>query len=172
MLIGLNSRSTQCFSKRGPQQFSQLSRDRWYLLYKSRQVQACLNGKQIVAPEAYTRYSSNYFANLAVFVAQLIEWSLPIPEIQSSNPVIGNFYILSSVFKNCIENTKIKKKRLGMAHEKTYSAYRNAKLCYQDLFEWFIFDQKHFIFFGKFQPHLFRIFQKRRVHSQATLLVK
>ena len=71
-----------------------------------------------MAPEAYTRYSSNYFANLAVFVAQLIEWSLPIPEIQSSNPVIGNFYILSSVFKNCIENTKIKKKRPSIAHEK------------------------------------------------------
>ena len=30
----------------------------------------------------------------AVVVAQLVEWSLPIPEVRSSNPVIGkNLFI-------------------------------------------------------------------------------
>ena len=48
-------------------------------------------------------------------MAQLEERSLPIPEVHSSNPVIGN--ILNSTFTvNCIEKTKIKKKRPGMAH--------------------------------------------------------
>ena len=32
----------------------------------------------------------------AVVVAQLVEWSLPIPEVRGSNPVIGkNLYILN-----------------------------------------------------------------------------
>ena len=47
----------------------------------------------------------------AVVVAQLVERLLPTPEIRGSNPDIG--IILST---NCtIEETKIKKKRLGMA---------------------------------------------------------
>ena len=47
-----------------------------------------------------------------VVVAQLVEWSLPTPEIRNSNPDISK--ILSS---NCtIEKTKIMKKRPGMAH--------------------------------------------------------
>ena len=51
---------------------------------------------------------------MAVVVAQLVEQSIPTPEIRSSNPVIGK--ILST---NCtIEKMKIKKKRLGMAHLK------------------------------------------------------
>ena len=50
-----------------------------------------------------------------VVVAQLVEWSLPIPEVRGSNPVIGkNLLILNIV--NCLEKTKIKKKRPGMAH--------------------------------------------------------
>ena len=49
-----------------------------------------------------------------VVVAQLVEQSLPAPEIHGSIPDIGKF--LSS---NCtIEKTKIKKKRPGMAHLK------------------------------------------------------
>ena len=28
----------------------------------------------------------------AVVVAQLVEWSLPIPEVRGSNPVIGKIY--------------------------------------------------------------------------------
>ena len=48
---------------------------------------------------------------LAVVVAQLVEGSLPTPEIRDSNPDISK--VLST---NCtIEKTKIKKKR-GMAH--------------------------------------------------------
>ena len=52
-------------------------------------------------------------------VAQLVEQSLPTPEIRGSNPVIGNLLywsficLLSTV---PIEKKKIKKKRPGMAH--------------------------------------------------------
>ena len=55
-----------------------------------------------------------------VVVAQLVERSLPTPEIHGSNPVISKllyrtFNCLSAA--NCIEKTKIKKKkRPGMAH--------------------------------------------------------
>ena len=36
-----------------------------------------------------------------------IEWSLPIPEVRGSNPVIGKKYFILSI---CFEKTKIKKK--------------------------------------------------------------
>ena len=49
-----------------------------------------------------------------VVVAQLVEQSLPTPEIRGSNPDIGK--VLST---NCtIEKTQIMKKRPGMAHLK------------------------------------------------------
>ena len=49
---------------------------------------------------------------LAVVVAQLIERSLPTPEICGSNPNIGE---ISST--NCaLEKTRIKKNRQGVAH--------------------------------------------------------
>ena len=51
----------------------------------------------------------------AVVVAQLVEQSLPTPEICSSNPGNSKFYLLSAV-KNCIEKKKINKKRQWMAH--------------------------------------------------------
>ena len=50
-------------------------------------------------------------------VAQLVERSLPTPEVRGSNPVIGK--LLSDIYlftDNYIEKTKIKKKRPGMAH--------------------------------------------------------
>ena len=54
---------------------------------------------------------------MAVVVAQLIERALPIPEVCGSNPVIGkNLYIEHLLIVNCIEKTKINKKRPGMAH--------------------------------------------------------
>ena len=46
----------------------------------------------------------------AVVVAQLVELSLPIPEVQVSNPVIGKIYIEHLFTFSCIEKTKIKKK--------------------------------------------------------------
>ena len=56
----------------------------------------------------------------AVIVAQLVELSLPIPEVRGSNPVIGKKFFISieHLFTiNCVlEKTKIKKKRPGMAH--------------------------------------------------------
>ena len=55
----------------------------------------------------------------AVGVAQLVERSLPIPEVRSLNPVIGKKLYLYCTFvycQLCIEKTKIKEKRPGMAH--------------------------------------------------------
>ena len=47
-------------------------------------------------------------------MAELVEWSLPTPVIRGSNPVISK--ISSTNFTR--EKTKIKKKRLGIAHLK------------------------------------------------------
>ena len=55
----------------------------------------------------------------AVVVAQLVEWLLPTPEVRGSNPVISKkLYSMFTV--NCIEKTKIKKKRLGLANLKSF----------------------------------------------------
>ena len=51
-------------------------------------------------------------------VAQLVERSLPIPEVQGSNPVIGKNLNWTMFTVNCFKKTKIKKKRPGMAHLK------------------------------------------------------
>ena len=70
-----------------------------------------------LASHKYWRHKTKYlFSKCKVLlgsgVAQLAEQSLPAPEIRSSKPVVGNF-----VFNDdCIEKTKIKKKRPGMAH--------------------------------------------------------
>ena len=45
-------------------------------------------------------------------VAQLLEQSLPIPEVRSSNPVITNIYINHLFTVNCIEKQK-KEKEAG-----------------------------------------------------------
>ena len=38
----------------------------------------------------YKEFASKYDSrDWAVVVAQLVEWSLPIPEVRGSNPVIG-----------------------------------------------------------------------------------
>ena len=56
---------------------------------------------------------------MAEVVAQLVEWSLPTPEIHGTNPVIGNYFLLSTVFKkNFIEKMTIKKKMPVMAQLK------------------------------------------------------
>ena len=51
-------------------------------------------------------------------VAHLVEQSLAILEVCSSNPVIAKIYIEQLFSINCIEKTQIKKKRPGMAHLK------------------------------------------------------
>ena len=40
-------------------------------------------------------------------VAQLVEQSIPIPEVRGLNPVIGKNYIEDLFTVNCIEKTKI-----------------------------------------------------------------
>ena len=47
----------------------------------------------------------------AVVVAQLVEGSLPIPEVHSLNPVIGKIYTEHLLLT--VEETKIKKKETG-----------------------------------------------------------
>ena len=65
-----------------------------------------------------------------VVVAQLVEWSLPMPEVLGLNPVTGkNLYLTFTV--NCIEKTKIKKKRPGMAHflkKNTYEQFKGTSV--------------------------------------------
>ena len=53
---------------------------------------------------------------------QLVERLLPTPEIHGENPVTGDFIYNRIYYKNCIEKTKIKrKKRPGMAELKKYT---------------------------------------------------
>ena len=52
------------------------------------------------------------YLSRAVVVAQLVERSLPTPEFQGLNPVIGK------IVSTNIKRQKIKKKRPGMAHLK------------------------------------------------------
>ena len=53
---------------------------------------------------------------MAVVVAQLVEWSLPIPEVRGSNPVIGKTFYIEHLFTvNCVKDEN-KEKRPGMAH--------------------------------------------------------
>ena len=54
-------------------------------------------------------------------MAQLVERSLPIPEVRGSNPVIGKILYLYWTFvycQLCFEKTKKKKKRPGVVHLK------------------------------------------------------
>ena len=53
----------------------------------------------------------------AAVVAQLVEQSLPTPEVRGSTPVIHHQNFMKHLFSvNLIEKTKIKKKKPGMAH--------------------------------------------------------
>ena len=63
------------------------------------------------------KYQKNNW-DLVVVVAQLVERSLPIPEVHGSNPIISKKIILNIclLYISCIEKTKINKKRPGMAH--------------------------------------------------------
>ena len=44
-----------------------------------------------------------------MIVAQLVERSLPIPEVRGSNPDVGKISIEFLLLPNCNEETKIKK---------------------------------------------------------------
>ena len=56
------------------------------------------------------------FTTRAVIVVQLVKPLLLILEVHGSNPVIGKIYVEHLFTVNCIEKTKIKKKRPGIAH--------------------------------------------------------
>ena len=62
-------------------------------------------------------------AQREVVVAQLVEWSLLIPEVRGSTPVIGKIYIehlfVNLFIINCIEKTKINKKGKELPKKKT-----------------------------------------------------
>ena len=61
----------------------------------------------------------------AVVLAQLVERSLPIPGAYGLSPVIGKHTV------NCIEKTKIEKKRPGKVHLKKNSALPISKMISQ-----------------------------------------
>ena len=64
------------------------------------------------------------FTTRAVIVVQLVKPLLLILEVHGSNPVIGKIYVEHLFTVNCIEKTKIKKKRPGMAYlfKKSFAA--------------------------------------------------
>ena len=67
-----------------------------------------------------TRSVNKHGEGWAVVVDQLVEQSLPTPEIRGSNPVIGKI-LSTQLSTNCIiEKTKIKKRMPGMAHPKKH----------------------------------------------------
>ena len=75
-------------------------------------VALCLASIAYTSTQHKSSISNNVFAVWAVVVAQLVERLLSTPEICGLSPDISK--MLST---NCrIEKTKIKKKRLGMAH--------------------------------------------------------
>ena len=47
-------------------------------------------------------------------MAQLIEHSLPTPDVRGSNPVIDKVYTTYLLSVNCIGKTKIKEKETGI----------------------------------------------------------
>ena len=68
-------------------------------------------------------------ASVAVVVAQLVEWLLPIPEVWGSNSVIvNNLYWTFTL--NCIEKTKIKKRgrEWPIFRKKSTSAFNNKEV--------------------------------------------
>ena len=49
----------------------------------------------------------------AVVLAQLVERSLPTPQIHGLNSVIGKFYLLSTVFKKTVSKKRRLRKKAG-----------------------------------------------------------
>ena len=77
---------------------------------------------------------------------RLVEWSLPTPEVHGSNPVFGkNLY--RTLSDHCIEKTKIKKKRPGLAHLKKYVHFRKDFIIFSIL-KYFIFILFYVVHFG------------------------
>ena len=76
-----------------------------------------LQTHRVFQKHCHRLHSCQLFYN--TYLAQLVEQLLPIPEVSSSNPVIGKIYIEHLFSVKCIEKTKFKKNRPGMAHLKT-----------------------------------------------------
>ena len=99
-------------------------------------------------------------------MAHLVERSLPIPEVCSLKLVIGKIYIQHLFCFNCIEKTKIKRKRRGMAHFKKH-------------FIWVFFyscpcerDQAWYFLYGPFPAIFFFIFVFSSVYSKHMVCIK
>ena len=60
-------------------------------------------------------------------MAQLVEQSLPIPEVRGLNPVIGKYLYIEHLFTvSCVEKTKIKKNEAEMVQSLAQmSKYKN-----------------------------------------------
>ena len=73
----------------------------------------------------------------AVVVDQLGEWLLPLPEIRGSNPVVGKFYLLSTVLKpywkdenkakRCRNWPNLKKNKTNFVQHKFVEIQHNTK---------------------------------------------
>ena len=73
--------------------------------------------------------------NGAVVVAQLVEWSLPTPEICGSNPVIGKILSTNCAIKYKAEENKEKEARNGQSLKK-YSSLWAAVTIYNLIWQW------------------------------------
>ena len=64
---------------------------------------------EVIEAKDLPRYQyCKHFCSLAVVVAQLVEQSLPTPEIRRLNPVIGKIYILNICFLSTVLKWPIK----------------------------------------------------------------
>ena len=97
----------------------------------------CWKASNMPLPKWFVNLNDQVYFSWAVVVAQLVERSLPIPEVRRSNPVIGkNFLYWTVVYcQLCIEKTKIKEKRPRMAHFFKKSLFFDSHIYYYLLFK-------------------------------------
>ena len=88
-----------------------LGRLKWLCAKKEKKTFSKMDRSQGDLHLSSSLASQRINSKLAVVVAQLVERSLPIPEVHGLNPVISKIYIEHLFTVNCIEKTKIKKKR-------------------------------------------------------------
>ena len=52
----------------------------------------CSMGKPISCGQSYKHFTIAINDSITMVLAQLVDWSLSIPEVRGSNPVIGKIY--------------------------------------------------------------------------------
>ena len=92
-----------------------LGRLKWLCAKKEKKTFSKMDRSQGDLHLSSSLASQRINSKLAVVVAQLVERSLPIPEVHGLNPVISKIYIEHLFTVNCIEKTKINKNGPAMA---------------------------------------------------------